>query len=178
MNEERPEEPRVAGVILGLGSNEGDRVRHIERALGELTRYIRLERVSDIYETEPREVRDQPWFLNLVCTGMTRLRPWDLLEFVLDVENREGRVRGERYGPRTIDIDILAYDDTVMEEQELTLPHPRMAERAFVLQPLADIAPEWRHPATGLTAQEMLDALEDQVIRPYSSPPSPSAPIL
>lgn len=173
------EEPRIGTVILGIGSNDGDRVRQIERALGQLIMHLNLERISSIYESEPMGLRDQPWFLNLVCMGTTRLKPWDLLEFLHTVEDKLGRKRGgERFGPRTIDIDILAYDERVMEEADLEIPHPRMGERAFVLQPLAEIAPEWQHPVTGQTADEMLAQADAEVVRPYMVPPPPAAPVL
>ncbi len=143
--------------------------------------HIHLERVSEIYESGPVERRDQPWFLNLVCMGTTTLRPWDLLEFILKVEDDIGRKRGERHAPRTIDVDILTYDDQIMEEPDLWIPHPRMLELAFVLTPLAEIAPEWRHPLSGETAEGALAKLEGQLIRPYSAPPPlrpPGASIL
>lgn len=177
--DERREEPRLGSVLLGMGSNLGDRVRNIELALGHLVEHVKLESISTIYESEPEEVKDQPWFLNLVCAGVTRLKQWDLLEYVHEVEKKLGRERGPRYGPRVIDIDILAYDDLVMAEPDLEIPHPRMAERGFVLVPLAEIAPEWRHPVSGMTADEMLADMDAETVRPYSVPPSPSgAPFL
>lgn len=172
-------EPRIAPVILGLGSNLGDRVRNIEQALGRLIMHVRLERISEIYETEPVELRDQPWFLNLVCTGTTRLAPWDLLEFIHEIEKGLGRERDEeRYGPRPIDIDILAYDDRTMEEPDLTIPHPRMTERAFVLVPLAEIAPDWCHPVTGEAARGMAARVDTGTVRPHSIRPRPASSLL
>jgi 2-amino-4-hydroxy-6-hydroxymethyldihydropteridine diphosphokinase len=174
---ERLDEARVGTVLLGLGSNEGDRIRQLERALERLKRLIRFERISSIYETQPVGVRDQPWFLNLVCVGHTRLQPFDLLEFVHEVENELGRVRSEdRFGPRTIDIDILAYEGRVLERHDLVLPHPRMTERRFVLEPLAEVAPEWRHPVEGKTAAELLDGLNGDVVRFFANPPPASGP--
>ncbi len=142
-----------------------------------MKRLINIERVSSIYETQPVGVRDQPWFLNLVCMGHTRLQVYDLLEFVHEVENSLGRVRSEdRFSPRTIDIDILAYEDKVIDAHDLKLPHPRMTERRFVLEPLAEIAPEWRHPVSGQTPGAMLEGLDGDVVRPYSGPPPTSGP--
>lgn len=173
---EEIDEPRVARVILGLGSNLGDRVRYLERALERLGEQIRLEAVSSIYETQPVGVRDQPWFLNLVCVGVTRFSPKGVLEFVSAIESALGRQRGEGVTPRTIDIDILAYDDRIIDEPDLRLPHPRMTRRAFVLEPLAEVAPEWRHPVEGKTARELLEGLEGEIVRLYSSPPPTSGP--
>ena len=174
---EKQEEPRVSTVLLGLGSNEGDRVRYLERALERIERLVNLARISSVYETQPVGVRDQAWFLNLVCMGHTRLGPYDLLEFAHEVERSLGRVRSEdRFAPRTIDIDILAYEDRRIERHDLVIPHPRMTERRFVLEPLAEITPEWRHPVRGKTAAELLEELDDDVVRIYSVPPSASGP--
>jgi 2-amino-4-hydroxy-6-hydroxymethyldihydropteridine diphosphokinase len=175
------DEPRVRTVILSLGSNEGDRYRYLERALEELRKELRVERVSTIYETQPVGVRDQPWFLNLVCIGATRFEPRGVLEFIHKVEDSLGRVRvEERLGPRTIDIDILAYDERVIEEEDLKIPHPRMTERRFVLEPLAEIAPDWRHPVQEKTARELLEGASDDEVRPFADPPMASGlgPIL
>jgi 2-amino-4-hydroxy-6-hydroxymethyldihydropteridine diphosphokinase len=174
---DRQDEPQVSTVFLGLGSNEGDRVRLIERALEALKRMVVVERISSIYETQPVGYRDQPWFLNLVCMGHTRLQPYDLLEFLLEIETSLGRVRSEnRFGPRTVDIDILAYEDRVIDREDLIVPHPHMTDRRFVLQPLAEIAPEWRHPVENKTAKELLDALNGEVVRPFADPPPASGP--
>ncbi|UCF21594.1 MAG: 2-amino-4-hydroxy-6-hydroxymethyldihydropteridine diphosphokinase [Gemmatimonadota bacterium] len=167
----------MGSVILGLGSNQGDRVRFLERAVEQLRAQIYLEEMSSIYETQPVGVRDQPWFLNMVCIGTTRLKPGAVLEFVHEVEDSLGRTRsGERWGPRTIDIDILAYEDRVIDRPELKIPHPRLAERAFMLEPLAEIAPDWRHPVLRKTARELLEGLNGDVVRPFSGPLPPAGP--
>jgi 2-amino-4-hydroxy-6-hydroxymethyldihydropteridine diphosphokinase len=164
-------QPRLRTVILGLGSNLGDRVRYLERALEQLRRELRIERISSVYETQPVGLHTQPWFLNMVCLATTQMEPRALLDYVQAVQTALGRERGgERYAPRTLDIDILAYDDRVIEEPDLEIPHPRMVERAFVLEPLAEIAPEWRHPVEGKTAKELLEELSGELVRPYGDP--------
>lgn len=173
----QPDQPRIGSVLLSLGSNLDDRVRNLERALEHLRAHLNLEAASSIYETQPVGVKDQPWFLNMVCAATTRLKPRALLEYVREVEADLGRERRERFGPRVIDIDILAYDDRVVDEPDLKLPHPRMTERRFVLEPLAEIAPEWRHPAADATARELLDRLESgDEVRPFASPPPLTGP--
>ncbi len=165
------DENGLGRIILALGSNLGDRVRHLERGLQRLRAHVDLDAVSSIYETQPVELRDQPWFLNLVCRGTTRLKPRALLEFIHEVERAEGRKRAERFGPRTLDVDIISYDERVIDEPDLQLPHPRAAERAFVLEPLAEIAPDWQHPRLARTARELRAELIDDVVRLYANPP-------
>jgi 2-amino-4-hydroxy-6-hydroxymethyldihydropteridine diphosphokinase len=175
------EEPRLFTAILGLGSNLGDRVRNLERALEHLKHGVRLERLSSVYETEPVGDREQPWFLNMVCYGATLMKPDALLAYIHKVEADLGRERGaKRSGARTVDIDILAHDDLVIDEPDLKIPHPRMTERAFVLEPLAEIAPEWRHPLEGKTAKELLAGLRGEIVRIIADPPpiQGAAPIL
>jgi len=149
----------VARVYLGLGSNLGDRVENIEKALRMLSERVRLTARSSLYETEPVGVRDQPWFLNVVCTGETDLDPQALLDFVKGIERAMGRVESVRFGPRIIDIDILFYDDLVLKTPNLEIPHPRLTERAFVLVPLVEIAPHLIHPLLGLTVREILEGV-------------------
>ncbi len=146
-------------------------MRHLERGLERLRAHVDLEAVSSIYETQAVGLRDQPWFLNLICLGTTRLKPRALLEFIQEVERAEGRKRDERFGPRTLDVDIIAYDDRIIDEPDLQLPHPRAAERGFVLEPLAEIAPDWRHPRLARTARELRTELIDDVVRLYAHPP-------
>jgi len=139
-------------VGVALGSNMGDRDAALREALQRLLEWVEIEAVSSFYETEPVGYVDQPMFLNAVCIGTTDLSPLQLLPACKGSEAAMGRRPGPRWGPRPIDLDLLFYDDLCLEDETLTLPHPRMAERAFVLIPLAEIAPEWVHPRLGRTA--------------------------
>ena len=144
-------------VYLGLGSNLGDRSRHLKMALDALdSPGLKLMRVSPIYETEPMEYAKQGWFLNLVGEFECHLMPEQLLARAMKVERGLHRVRTVAKGPRTIDVDILLFGSSVIKSDKLALPHPAMAARRFVLAPLADLAPDLRHPVTHKTIAEML----------------------
>ena len=134
----------------------------MERLESDETRVLRR---SSVYETAPQELRDQPWFLNAVVEVETSLLPKQLLARVQRIERQMGRERVTPKGPRNIDIDILFYGRTVIRTAELEVPHPRIGLRRFVLEPLAEIAPDLRHPLTGQTASQMLAALEPQEVR-------------
>ncbi len=150
-------------VYLSLGSNLGDRAAHIEQALSLLgEKNVRIVKRSSFYETEPLEFLDQGWFLNIAAEAETALSPAELLRVILQVEQELGRKRTVRSGPRTIDIDILFFDENIAHTSELEIPHPRMEERRFVLVPMAEIAPELRHPVLNLTMAELLAATKDQ----------------
>jgi 2-amino-4-hydroxy-6-hydroxymethyldihydropteridine diphosphokinase len=158
-------------VYLSLGSNLGNRERNLEAALGKLaSRDFCISRVSSVYETEPVDTNDQRWFLNLAVEAATDLFPMQLLWRIAKVEHALGRVRTVTNGPRTIDIDILLYSRAVIHSPALEVPHPRMAQRRFVLAPLAELAPDLRHPVTRRTVREMLDAAPEQTLRRLSRP--------
>ncbi len=146
-------------VYLALGSNLGDRRGNLAAALQRLREKVELHTISSVYETEPVGYLDQPRFLNMVCCGKTELSAQKLLKEVKSIETLIGRQPSFRNGPRPIDIDILLYDDVQIEEETLTIPHPRMHERAFVLVPLTEISPNVIDPISGRTAQELADAL-------------------
>ncbi len=165
-------------IYLGLGSNQGDRERHLSAARGALPPAVRVLHSSPIYETEPWGYEHQPRFLNQVLEAETRLRPISLLKYLKALERDLGREATFRYGPRVIDIDILLYDRAVMRTERLVLPHPALHERAFVLVPLADLAPELLHPTIKRTVAELLDELdsgESSGVQRYASE-SASAP--
>lgn len=144
------------GVFLGLGSNQGDIQSLLGAALERVRQVVTVNAVSSIYHSDPVGYLNQGRFLNLVCAGYTSRPPSKLLSAIHAIEHALDRVRTFRNAPRTIDIDILAYGDLVLDTPELTLPHPRMMQRAFVLVPLVEIAPEWRHPVLNKTARELL----------------------
>ncbi len=146
-------------VYLSLGSNVGDRKANLDAAIAGLGRLGTVAAVSSYYETEPVENRQQPWFLNCAVKLETELMPRQMLARVLELERSMGRKRVQGKGPRSIDIDILLFGSSVVEAQGLTIPHPALHERRFVLEPLAEIAPEARHPVLKRTAREMRDAL-------------------
>ena len=146
-------------AYLGLGSNLGNRQGNLNRALDFLSQRLRVERVSSVYDTERIGNVKQPCFLNLVCQVNTRLAPIALLTLAKGIESKLGRVSGKSNAPRSIDIDILFYGNQVIETPELVIPHPRLTERAFVIVPLAEIAPNLVHPVSGKTIEELLEGV-------------------
>ena len=153
-------------VYLGLGTNLGDRREHLNcaRALLQSSDLL-IARASSIYETEPRDFPNQPWFLNQVIEAQTTLFPRQLLARTQKIEREMGRKRTVDKGPRVIDIDILLYGESVVHTEALEIPHPRMADRRFVLEPLAELVPELRHPVTRKTIRGLLARVGDQTVR-------------
>lgn len=143
-------------VLLGLGANVGDPLRQLADAVDRLRGFVQDLEVSSVYRSEPVGFREQPDFYNLVARGRTGLPPEELLARVLEVERGMGRERTFRNAPRRIDVDLLAYGDLVLDTPSLTLPHPGIPARGFVLHPLAEVAPGWRHPVLAKTARELL----------------------
>lgn len=148
-------------VYIGLGSNVGDRQAQLEAAIAQLAALGTVTARSSLYETEPMEMPNQPWFLNCVVALETELMPKQLLARLLDVERSLGRkrVKSQPKGPRTLDLDILLFASSVIDTAGLTIPHPAMHQRRFVLEPLAEIAPDVRHPVFKRSMRELRDAL-------------------
>jgi 2-amino-4-hydroxy-6-hydroxymethyldihydropteridine diphosphokinase len=149
----------MATVLLSLGSNLGDRPAQLREAIRRLERLGRVISVSSFYETEPVEVTDQPWFLNCAVALETDEEPQELMAGILDIEKQMGRKRIQNKGPRGIDVDILLFEDRVIDSPGLNIPHPAMQNRRFVLEPLAEIAPGAWHPVQRKSVRELLDAL-------------------
>jgi 2-amino-4-hydroxy-6-hydroxymethyldihydropteridine diphosphokinase len=157
---------------VGLGSNLGDRLANLQRAVELLAARpgLRVERSSRVYETEPVGGPPQPEYLNAVVEVQTTLSPHDLLAACMDVEQRMGRVRAERWGPRIIDIDVLTYDEKEVDEPDLVVPHPRMHERAFVLVPLLELDPDPLLPGRGRISERRLAPKAVLGVRPFAPP--------
>lgn len=146
-------------VYLSLGSNLGDPLANLHGAIAELRALGEVATVSSFYETEPVELAAQPWFVNCAVKLDTEKMPKQLMSGILDLEQKMGRRRQQKKGPRIIDIDILLFGTSIIETKGLTVPHPAMHQRRFVLEPLAEIAPEVRHPVFKRTVRELRDAL-------------------
>jgi 2-amino-4-hydroxy-6-hydroxymethyldihydropteridine diphosphokinase len=158
-------------IFLSLGSNLGNRETYLQRALNRLREHpqITLTQLSSVYETEPVGNVDQDSFLNMVAQGETSLSPEQLLHVIQNVEQDLGRRREIYWGPRTIDIDILLYNNKRIDSEELVIPHPRMTERAFVLIPLAEIAPGWIIPGVEKNILELVDLVQGEGVRKWKT---------
>lgn len=149
-------------IFLSLGSNIGDREKNLHAAIMALAEAnVRVTRVSSFYETEPVDLREQPWFLNCAAQAETELPPLELLGALREIESHMGSRKLVPKGPRLIDLDILLYGEETIDTPELQVPHPRMLLRKFVLMPLAEIAPNLRHPSWGEIVSQVLDGLGD-----------------
>jgi len=155
-------------VLLGLGTNLGDRAQNLQQAVDLLARHMKITAVSPIFETLPWGVTDQPVFYNACLAAEIDSTPQQLLRFTSETENEIGRIPTYRWGPRVIDIDILFIDDQIVDNEDITVPHPRLEGRAFVLAPLAAIAPDFIHPQTGQSVQAMLVNVDQKEIRPLT----------
>lgn len=151
-------------IYISLGSNLGDRVHNLHSAINHLAPKVKTLAQSSIYETEPWGYSDQPPFLNQAIKAQTQLEPFDLLLFLKEIELSMGRQETFRFGPRLIDLDILFYNSLVLDTPKLTIPHPRIGERAFVLIPLAEIAPDLLHPVLSKTIQELKSLVDPSSI--------------
>lgn len=158
-------------VYLALGTNLGDRIANLRAALDALPSDVRIVSRSHVYETPAWGYTDQPAFLNMVIQGETALSPAALLTRLKQLEASLGRTPSFRWGPRRIDIDILFYDQLILDGPELGIPHPRLQERAFVLVPLADIAPDLEHPALRKTVRQLLSEADASGIQRFAEEP-------
>lgn len=153
-------------VYLGLGTNMGDREHYLQSAIDNLdSADLRITQLSSVYETSPLDLISQAWFLNMVVEAETSLFPIRLLGRVMNIERKMGRKRLVAKGPRVIDIDVLLYGNTIVTTPHLTIPHPGMAARRFVLEPLADLAPHLRHPPSQRTTRDLLLGTLDQNVK-------------
>lgn len=158
-------------IYLGLGSNEGDREQNLQKAIKKLrqSKEINVTKLSSIFESEPIGYINQSWFLNAVIEVESNFKPYDLLQFIKDIEEELGRRKTFRWGPRIIDIDIISYGNYVLKSSRLTIPHPQMHFRKFVLIPLFEIAPYYIHPVSKLSVWQMIQQSPDNKVYLYKT---------
>lgn len=149
-------------IYLGVGSNMGNKESNLAQAFKLLAPDISVVQVSSLYETEPVGYKDQPWFLNCACCAYTDLSPLQLLDYVKHIEEQLGRILSFKDSPRPIDIDVLFYGDETVKTDLLTVPHPRIHERTFVLAPMAELDPDHIHPIKRQTITQMLSAVASE----------------
>lgn len=152
---------KIQRVYISAGTNMGDRKANLKFALDSLAKRVTVSNTSSYYETEPVGFLEQPWFLNLVVELKTDLAPPELLSFCQEIETSRGRIRAFPNAPRTLDLDILLYGDIVTNQEHLIIPHPRLQERKFVLEPLVQIAPDIIHPVLGKSMRSLLKECSD-----------------
>lgn len=168
-NDETHERKPEHAIYLSLGSNLGQRQENLVAALAQLCAFITLQQISSLYETVPVGYLDQPPFFNVACSGYTSLSPQELLARAKSVEHKVGRRATFHNGPRIVDIDVLMYDNLILTQEDLVLPHPRMRERAFVLVPFAEIAPTLRDPVSGNTIAKLQHMVGNQGVAHIAS---------
>ena len=151
----------MSRVFISFGSNLGDKVSNCKRAVHDLAAFADVIHISSLYETEPVGKEDQPDFINGVVELDTDLSPHELLAKINSIEDKLGRVRKEKWGPRIIDLDIIFFDDVILEDKDLKIPHPMAHLRRFVLEPLCEITPEFMHPVYKKSAKKLLDKIDD-----------------
>ncbi|HVQ00952.1 MAG TPA: 2-amino-4-hydroxy-6-hydroxymethyldihydropteridine diphosphokinase [Candidatus Thermoplasmatota archaeon] len=155
-------------VYLGLGSNMGEKAARIKEALDRLAKVVVIQRVSPFYLTEPVDLKDQAWFVNCVVEAQTEKEPDQLLKALQAIEKAMGRKKTKDKGPRPIDIDLLFYDDRVVHQKNLVIPHPKLHARLFVLQPMMDLNPQFVHPVLKKTIKELYDEQPwAEIVTPY-----------
>ena len=150
-------------IFIGIGSNLGDKEKNIRKAISLLKERCKILKLSSLYETEPVGYKNQNWFLNCAVQIKTGLKPQELLKFILSIENKLGRIRAIKNGPRTIDLDILFYGNKIIKTKNLAIPHPRLHKRLFVLKPLADICPDFVHPVLNKSIDKLRLAIRNSV---------------
>ncbi|MDA1197046.1 MAG: 2-amino-4-hydroxy-6-hydroxymethyldihydropteridine diphosphokinase [Nanoarchaeota archaeon] len=143
-------------IVIALGTNQGDKTNNLKTAIEKIDVIAKIKKISKVYQTEPVDTQSKEYFLNAAVEVITKLTPKELLEKLLEIENEMGRIRKEKNDPRTIDLDLLFYNNEIIKKHGLTLPHPRIKDRFFVLDPLNDLDPEFIHPVLNVSMKQLL----------------------